>query len=142
VFLASLFFVAVPILLLGAAAPAFAPAVLGDRWLATGQIIAAFALIGAAQSLAVPFMEVTSIFRSQGLRFVIEFVPALLVIGSILLGGLYGWLPLKTIWLMSIAGAGSSLVGLAVLWRRLPAMVDSAVRYRAAEEDPRQPPKR
>ena len=142
VFLASLFFVAVPILLLGAAAPAFAPAVLGDRWLATGQIIAAFALIGAAQSLAVPFMEVTSIFRSQALRFVIEFVPAVLVIGSILLGGLYGWLPLRTIWLMSIAGAGSSLVGLAVLWRRLPAMVDSAVRYRTAEEDPRQPSKR
>jgi O-antigen/teichoic acid export membrane protein len=139
VFLASLFLVAVPILLLGAAAPAFAPAVLGDRWLATGQIISAFALIGAAQSLAVPFMEVTSIFRSQALRFVIEFVPAVLVIGSVLLGGLYGWLPLKTIWLMSIAGAGSSLAGLALLWGRLPAMVESAIRYRAAEEALRQP---
>jgi O-antigen/teichoic acid export membrane protein len=142
VFLASLFFVAVPILLLGAAAPAFAPAVLGDRWLATGQIIAAFALIGAAQSLAVPFMEVTSIFRSQALRFVIEVVPAALVIGSILLGGLYDWPPLETIWLMSIAGAGSSLVGLALLWGRLPAMVDSAIRCRAAEEPPPQPSER
>lgn len=139
VFLASLLFVAVPILLLGAAAPAFAPAVLGDRWLNTGQIIAAFALIGAAQSLAVPFMEVTSIFRSQALRFVIEFIPAALVIGSILLGGLYGWLPLKTIWFMSIAGAGSSLVGLFVLWGRLPAMVEAAIRYRAAEEASRPP---
>jgi O-antigen/teichoic acid export membrane protein len=139
VFLASLFFVAVPILLFGAAAPAFAPAVLGDRWLNTGQIIAAFALIGAAQSLAVPFMEVTSIFRSQALRFVIEFIPAVLVIGSILVGGLYGWLPLKTIWLMSVAGAGSSLVGLFVLWGRLPAMVEAAIRYRAAEEALREP---
>ena len=55
-------------------------------------------------------MEVTSIFRSQALQFVIEFVPAALVIGTILLGGRYGWLPLKTIWLMSIAGAGNSLV--------------------------------
>jgi O-antigen/teichoic acid export membrane protein len=139
VFLASLFFVAVPILLFGAFAPAFAPAVLGDRWLNTGQIIAAFALIGAAQSLAVPFMEVTSIFRAQALRFVIEFIPAVLVIGSILVGGLYGWLPLKTIWLMSVAGAGSSLVGLFVLWGRLPAMVEAAIRYRAAEEALREP---
>ena len=112
---------------------------LGDRWLNTGQIIAAFALIGAAQSLAVPFMEVTSIFRSQALRFVIEFIPAVLVIGSILVGGLYGWLPLKTIWLMSVAGAGSSLVGLFVLWGRLPAMVEAAIRYRAAEEASRPP---
>jgi hypothetical protein len=30
-----------------------------------GEVIAAFALIGAAQSLATPFSEVTSIFRSQ-----------------------------------------------------------------------------
>jgi hypothetical protein len=84
-------------------------------------------------------MEVTSIFRSQALRFVIEFIPAVLVIGSILVGGLYGWLPLKTIWLMSVVGAGSSLVGLFVLWGRLPAMVESAIRYRAAEATLREP---
>jgi len=131
VFLANLFLVSVPILLFGAAAPAIAPAVLGDRWILTGQIIAAFALIGAAQSLAMPFSEITSIFRFQALRLVTEFVPAALVVAAICLGGLNDWEPLKTIWLMSAAGAGGSLVGLTLLWSSLPAMIDRAAVHRS-----------
>lgn len=126
VFLANLFVVSIPILLFGAAAPAIVPAVLGDRWIVTGQVIAAFALIGAAQSLATPFSEVTSIFRSQALRFVIEFVPAALVVASICLGGLRHWDPIETIWTMSLAGAVTSLLGLALLWSRLRAMIKRA----------------
>ncbi len=125
VFLANLCLVSLPILLLAIAAPAIAPAVFGDGWARTGEIIAAFALLGAAQSLAAPFAEITSIFRSQALRFFIEIVPATLVITSIFVGGLSEWRPLNTIWLMSIAGAGSSLFGLSLLWRRLPAMIEA-----------------
>jgi O-antigen/teichoic acid export membrane protein len=125
VFLANLCLVSVPILLLAVAAPAIAPAVFGDGWARTGEIIAAFALLGAAQSLAAPFTEITSIFRSQALRFFIEIVPATLVITSIFVGGLSEWGPLNTIWLMSIAGAGSTLLGLSLLWRRLPAMIEA-----------------
>jgi hypothetical protein len=113
-----------PILLLGAAAPKIAPLALGEHWALTGQVIAAFALIGAAHSLAAPFSEVTSIFRSQALRFMIEFVPATLVVTSICLGGMNHWPPLNTIWLMSAAGAGGSLLGLTLLLSRLPAMIN------------------
>jgi O-antigen/teichoic acid export membrane protein len=123
VFLANLLLVCVPILLFGAAAPAIAPAVMGDRWVITGQIIAAFALLGAAHSLAAPFTEITSIFRSQALRFAIEFVSATVVITAIGLGGFNHWSPLKTIWIMSSAGAASSFVGLALVWARLRAML-------------------
>jgi O-antigen/teichoic acid export membrane protein len=126
VFLANLFVVSIPILLFGAVAPKIVPAVLGDRWIITGQVIAAFALIGAAQSLATPFSEVTSIFRSQALRFVIEFVPASLVVASICLGGLKHWDPIETIWTMSAAGAVSSLLGLTLLWSRMRAMIQRA----------------
>ena len=124
VFRANLFLVSLPILLLGAAAPKIAPVALGERWALTGQVIAAFALIGAAHSLAAPFSEVTSIFRSQALRFMIEFVPATLVITSICLGGMNDWPPLNTIWFMSAAGAGGSLLGLTLLLSRLPAMIN------------------
>ena len=126
VLLASILFVSAPILLLGATAPMIAPALLGDRWAITGQFVSAFALIGAAQSLSAPFSETTSIFRSQALRFGIEFTTATLVLTSIFFGGLSNWPPLQTIWLMSATGAGASLAGLAVLWRRMPAMIRRA----------------
>jgi O-antigen/teichoic acid export membrane protein len=124
VFRANLFLVSLPILLLGAAAPKIAPLALGEHWALTGQVIAAFALIGAAHSLAAPFSEVTSIFRSQALRFIIEFVPATLVVTFICLGGMNHWPPLNTIWLMSAAGAGGSVLGLTLLLSRLPAMIN------------------
>jgi O-antigen/teichoic acid export membrane protein len=126
VFLANLLLVAAPTLLLGAAAPAIAPAVLGSNWAVTGQVIAAFALLGAAHTLAAPFNEITSIFRSQALRFSIEFVSAALVVTAIGLGGLNHWGPLKTIWVMSAAGAASSFFGLMVIWSQLRAMIDRA----------------
>ena len=54
----------------------------------------------------------------------IEFVPATLVITSICLGGMNDWPPLSTIWFMSAAGAGGSLLGLTLLLSRLPAMIN------------------
>ena len=62
VFRANLFFVSLPILLLGAAAPKIAPVALGEHWTLTGQVIAAFALIGAAHSLAAPFLKSPQFF--------------------------------------------------------------------------------
>ncbi len=126
ILVANVLFVSVPILLIGAAAPMVAPAVLGDRWAITGQFVSAFALIGAAQSLSAPFSETTSIFRSQALRFGIEFTAAALVLSAIFLGGLSNWPPLRTIWLMSILGAGASVGGLALLMHCLPAMIRRA----------------
>lgn len=126
VLLANSLLVSTPTLLLGAAAPTIAPAVLGTSWVVTGEVIAAFALLGAAHTLAAPFNEITSIFRSQALRFSIEFVSVALVVGSIGLGGLNHWGPLKTIWVMSSAGAASSLFGLMLIWSRLRAMISQA----------------
>jgi O-antigen/teichoic acid export membrane protein len=131
VFLANLLLVSIPILLFGAAAPAIAPAALGDRWMITGWIIAAFALIGAAQSLAAPFTEITSIFRSQALRFAIESVSATVVVTAIVAGGMNRWSALQTIWVMSSAGALSSFLGVMLIWWRLRAMMGRRAAHRA-----------
>lgn len=126
VFLTNLLSVSIPILLFGALAPTLAPLVLGSHWAITGQFVAAFALIGAAQSLSAPFVETTSIFRAQALRFGIEFAPAALVVTSIFLGGVLGWSPLHTVWLLTISGAVASTVGVTLLLHRLPAMIRRA----------------
>lgn len=115
VFFANLFLVSVPVLLFSMLAPSLAGAALGERWIVTGQIIAAFALSGAAQALRAPFTEITSIFRFQKLRFAIETLSAALVFGAIGIGALEGWGVLTTIWVMSAAGAFGSLLGLALL---------------------------
>jgi O-antigen/teichoic acid export membrane protein len=120
VFLSNLCLVSIPVLVLGAFAPMVAPIALGDHWVKTGQIVAAFALLGAAQSLAAPFTEITSIFSSQALRLVIEAMTAIVVVASIVLGAQNAWGALPTIWVMSAAGAASSMLGLlaVLLWLR------------------------
>ncbi|GLS21990.1 hypothetical protein GCM10007874_50070 [Labrys miyagiensis] len=133
VFLTNLLLVSLPILLFGALAPTLAPRILGSHWAITGQFVAAFALIGAAQSLSAPFVETTSIFRSQGLRLGIEFVPAALVVTSILLGGALEWHPINTVWLLTISSAVASTVGLALLSHRLPAMIRRAAQVPSAD---------
>ena len=124
VFISNVFLVSLPVLALGAVAPTLAPVALGGHWARAGQIVAAFALLGAAQSLAAPFTEITSIFRSQVLRMTIEVVTAVIVIAVIGLGALNSWPALQTIWAMSAAGAASSMLGLFAVFLRLRKMAN------------------
>jgi hypothetical protein len=96
----------------------------------TGWIIAAFSLIGAAQSLAAPFTEITSIFRSQALRFAVESVSATVVVTSIVVGGMNRWSALQTIWVMSSAGALCSFFGVMLIWWRLRATMGPMAAHR------------
>jgi lipopolysaccharide/colanic/teichoic acid biosynthesis glycosyltransferase/O-antigen/teichoic acid export membrane protein len=91
VLIVSVLAAAAPMLLFGLTAPLLAGTVLGTRWMLTGRIVAAFALLGAGQALAAPFNEITSIYRHQGLRFMIEALSAALVALPIGLGALYHW---------------------------------------------------
>jgi lipopolysaccharide/colanic/teichoic acid biosynthesis glycosyltransferase/O-antigen/teichoic acid export membrane protein len=119
VLIVSVVVAAAPMLLFGLTAPLLAGAVLGPRWMLTGNIIAAFSLLGAAQALAAPFSEITSIYRHQGLRFMIEALSATLVALPIGVGALYHWDALTTIWIMSAGGAVGSLNGLRMVWALL-----------------------
>lgn len=116
ILLVSLSIVCLPILLGGALAPSLAGLALGEKWAATGQICFAFSLLGAAQALAAPFVEITSIFRFQRMRFAVELVTGALVFSAIFLGAWLGFDALATIWLMSAAGATGVLAGLAFVW--------------------------
>lgn len=118
-FAAALVVVAVPLLALAVLAPSLAGAALGPAWAVTGQIIAPFAILGAAQAMAAPFSELTSVYRMQGLRFFTEVGTAVLVVASIGAGAAAAWGPLPTIWLMSIGGAAGILGGLTLTWVRL-----------------------
>jgi len=124
VFVGNFFLVALPVLALGLVAPRLAPVALGDRWALTGEIVEAFALLGAAQSLSTPFSEITTIFRAQALRMTIEVVTALVVVAAIGVGALSGWTALETIWAMSAAGAVSSTLGLFAVFVRLRMLAD------------------
>jgi O-antigen/teichoic acid export membrane protein len=126
VFISNVFLVSLPVLALGAVAPTLAPIALGAHWARTGQIVAALALLGAAQSLATPFTEITSIFRSQLLRMTIEVVTAVVVVAMIGLGALNAWPALATIWAMSAAGAASSILGLFAVFLRLRKMANAS----------------
>ena len=115
VFFANLLLVSVPVLLFSMLAPSLAGVALGERWMVMGQIIAAFALSGAAQAMRAPFAEITSIFPFQKLRFAIEALSAALVFGAIGVGALEGWGALTTIWVMCAAGALGSLLAFVLL---------------------------
>jgi O-antigen/teichoic acid export membrane protein len=125
VFMVSVLAVATPMLLVGLAAPYLAGALLGSHWALTGKIVAAFALLGAAQTLAAPFNEVTSIYRHQGTRFLVETVSATLVLLPIGVGAICHWDALTTIWAMSTGGAVGALAGLTIVWGFLRSMVEN-----------------
>jgi len=128
IFLVSLGLVCAPILLAGALAPSFAAPLLGAKWAATGQIAFALSVLASAQALATPFVEITSIYRFQMLRFKVELQTGALVFAAIFIGANMQMSALATIWLMSTAGAAGTLIGLALVWsafRRKLANLDS-----------------
>jgi O-antigen/teichoic acid export membrane protein len=125
VLLVSVLAVATPMVLVGLAAPYLAGSALGANWALTGKIVAAFALLGAAQTLAAPFNEVTSIYRHQGTRFLVEAVSATLVLLPIGVGAIRHWDALTTIWAMSAGGAVGALAGLTIVWGFLRSMVEN-----------------
>lgn len=116
ILLVSVIFVCLPILAFGALAPSFAGPLLGAKWAATGQICFAFSIFAAAQALAAPFVEITSIYRFQIMRFTAELSTCALVFGAIFFGARMDMGALATIWLMSAAGASGTLAGLALVW--------------------------
>ena len=113
ILLASAILVAGPILFVGLLAPHFAGLVLGERWALTGQVVFAFSILGAIQALAIPFTEITSAYRFQRLRFSVEATTAALVFAAIFCGAALRFEALSTIWLMTVAGAAGSAIGLA-----------------------------
>lgn len=116
IILASLGVVCLPILLFGALLPGFSGVLLGPNWALTGQIAFAYSVFGAAQALAAPFVEITSIYRFQAVRFIVEARTGALVFATIFLGYWMHWGALPTIWLMSAAGAAGTLIGLYSVW--------------------------
>jgi O-antigen/teichoic acid export membrane protein len=113
ILLVSAIFVAGPILFVGLLAPHFAGLVLGERWALTGQVVFAFSILGAIQALAIPFSEITSAYRFQKLRFSVEATTTALVFAAIFCGAALRFEALSTIWLMTVAGAAGSAIGLA-----------------------------
>lgn len=114
--LASLALVCLPVLLFGALAPSFAGILLGAKWATIGQTVFAFSVLAAAQALAAPFVEITSIYRFQWLRFVVEMRTSALVFAAIFIGAKMDMSALATIWMMSLAGAVGTLIGLVSVW--------------------------
>lgn len=119
ILLSSIVLVAIPLLLLGSVAPGLSGLLLGPHWVLTGQIASALAILGAAQAIATPFSELTSIYRFQALRFFIEISSAVLVFTPLVIAAFDGWHLLPTVWMMSIAGAIGSLAGFILVWLAL-----------------------
>ena len=108
----SLVLVAVPAAAFGLAAPQLAPIALGARWALAGHIAGAFAFMGAAQALAAPFAEVTSIYRRQEVRLLINLLCLVLSFAPFAWGVAAGLDALSTIRLMAGGGAIGSLLSL------------------------------
>jgi O-antigen/teichoic acid export membrane protein len=119
VFLLNLAMVGAPVVILGVLATPMAPLALGANWALTGQIVTALSFLGAAQALAAPFSEATSVFEAQGLRLFIESVTAIFVVAALILCGMRGIDARQAIWAMSIGGAILSLTGTALVVGRI-----------------------
>ncbi|HLH11960.1 MAG TPA: oligosaccharide flippase family protein [Methylovirgula sp.] len=123
IFLASILTVVIPLLVCGSLAPHVSGRLLGARWAATGEIVYALAVLGAAQAIATPFAEITSIYRVQGLRLITEITSTAFIFAPLALSALGGWSFKSTIWIMSVSGAAGYVFGFAltctVLIRRL-----------------------
>jgi O-antigen/teichoic acid export membrane protein len=112
-FAVSLLFVALPAVLFGLVAPQLAPLALGREWVLVGRIASALAIMAAAQALAAPFSEVTSIYRRQEVRFLVDLLRLFLAFAPLIWGALAGWDALFTIRLMAAGGTIGFLVSLA-----------------------------
>jgi O-antigen/teichoic acid export membrane protein len=109
--------IAVPILGLGFVAPYVVVPLLGQSWMPAGQIMTALAFMGAAQALSTPLQEVTTLFRRQEVRFLVDAARALLVFAPLLIGAHLGCDPLQVIYLMAAGGAvGFALATAAALF--------------------------
>ncbi|WEK52229.1 MAG: glycosyltransferase [Candidatus Kaistia colombiensis] len=97
--------IAVPIMGFGLIAPYFVVPLLGENWAVAGQIMAALAIMGAAQALSTPLQEVPTLFRRQEVRLVVDTTRMLLVFAPIVIGAHAGWAPLHVIYLMAAGGA-------------------------------------
>ena len=116
----SLVIVAIPILIFGYFAPYLTTFALGPQWDLAGGIAAALSVMCAAQALASPFSEVTSIYRRQEVRFVVDALRLCLVFSPLVWGAYAGWDALTTIRLMVAGGTAGLLLNLAasllILW--------------------------
>lgn len=106
--------IALPVLGLGFVAPHVVVPLLGASWMPTGQIVAALALMCAAQSLSTPIQEVPTLFRRQELRLLVDLVRALLVFAPLLIGAHLGHDPLEVIFVMAAGGAAGYGLGITV----------------------------
>jgi O-antigen/teichoic acid export membrane protein len=119
VFLVNLVLVGLPVVALGALATPLAPLALGPNWTLTGQMITALCLLGAAQAIAAPFAETTSVFKAQRLRLLIESAGAAVVVTTLVVSAAEKIDALRAVWFMSIGGAAVSLLGLAFVVGRI-----------------------
>lgn len=106
--------IALPVLGLGFISPHVVVPLLGPSWMPTGQIIAALALMCAAQALSTPIQEVPTLFRRQELRLLVDLVRAVLVFAPLLVGARLGYDPLQVIYMMAAGGATGYALGIAV----------------------------
>ena len=102
--------VAVPVLLFAFAAPEFCRVILGPRWATAGEIMTALAVMGAAQALAAPFSEITSIYHRQETRLIVDTVHLVLFFLPLAYGCWAGWDAISTVRIMAAGGAGGYLL--------------------------------
>ncbi|MGH6840017.1 MAG: oligosaccharide flippase family protein [Methylocella sp.] len=110
----SLILVAIPVLILGFFVPYVTTFALGPQWELAGHIAAALSVMGAAQALALPFYSVTSIYRRQEVRLVVDALRLCLVFPPLILGAYAGWDAFSTVRLMATGGTAGYLLDLAV----------------------------
>ncbi|MGY4625591.1 lipopolysaccharide biosynthesis protein [Bradyrhizobium sp. USDA 4486] len=106
--------IALPVLGLGFVSPHLVVPLLGPSWMPTGQIMAALALMCAAQALSTPIQEVPTLFRRQELRLAVDVVRAMFVFAPLLIGARLGHDPLQVIFAMAAGGATGYALGIAV----------------------------
>lgn len=106
--------IALPVLGLGFVSTHVVVPLLGPSWMPTGQIMAALALMCAAQALSTPIQEVPTLFRRQELRLLVDLVRALFVFAPLLIGAHLGHDPLQVIFVMAAGGAAGYALGIAV----------------------------
>lgn len=106
--------IALPVLGLGFVSPYVVVPLLGPSWMPAGQIMAAMAVMCAAQALSTPIQDVPTLFRRQELRLLVDLVRALLVFAPLLIGARLGHDPLQVIFTMAAGGATGYALGIAV----------------------------
>jgi len=110
---ASFVLVTIPVLIFGFFAPYLTDFVLGPQWNVAGRIAAALSVMGAVQALTSPFSEVTSIYRRQEVRFVVDALRLCLILPPIVWSVYAGWDTLSTVRLMVAGGTVGFVINLA-----------------------------